>query len=126
MIVEAPPDTRQFVLGYFDTWSKGDVGAVRAYLADDVTFVGPIKRGDTAEEYLDALGSFRKLITDGNNLISALYGTDEATLIYVSQTVAGPIRIAEHLRLANGKISSIILILDPTPLLAFRAAQEAK
>jgi hypothetical protein len=124
--IEAPPDICQFVLGYFDAWSEGDIAAVRTYLADDVTFAGPIKRGDTAEEYLDALGGFRKLITDGNNLISALYGINEATLIYVSQTVAGPIRIAEHLRLVNGKISSITLILDPTPLLAFRAAQEAK
>jgi hypothetical protein len=126
MAVETKPGICEIVRGYFDAWSRGDIAASRQYLAGDLAFVGALKRGNSAAEYLDALSGFRKLITTGNNLISELYGDNEATLIYESQTVAGPIRIAEHLRLASGKISSIMLILDPTALLAFRAEQAAR
>jgi len=122
MLIETQTDTRQIVRGYFDAWTSGDLQAAGEYFADDLAFSGSLKQLKGAAEYLATLGDYRKLVTGGNDLISELYGDGEATLIYDSHTVAGTIRIAEHLRVADGKITSILLILDPTALRAFRAA----
>lgn len=118
-----PPTTRPIVRGYYDAWSRGDIATVHQYFADQVDFTGALRHGKTAAEYLDALATFSKLITGENRLISELYGEHEATLIYEAQTVAGPIRIAEHLRLIDDKITGVLLILDPAPLVAFRASK---
>jgi hypothetical protein len=124
-MIETQTDIRQIVRGYFDAWTRGDVLAAGQYLADHFTFFGALKSLDSAAEYLATLSDYRKLVTTGNNVISELYGDDEATLIYDSHTLAGTIRIAEHIRLTDGQISSIILILDPTALRAFKAAAQS-
>jgi ketosteroid isomerase-like protein len=125
MTIDIQTQTRQIVRAYFDAWTQGDVAAVGQYLADDLSFSGSVKSLNSAADYLVALGNFRKLVTNGTDLISELYGESEATLVYESQTVAGTIRLAEHIRLSGGKISSILLIFDPTALLAFKARASA-
>ncbi len=125
MLTQTTPDLRQTIRGYYDAWSRGDLDALPAYFAEQVAFEGVLKRGTTAADYLEALAGFAKLLTGANTLLSELYGEGEAMLFYESQTVAGPIRIVEHLRVTDGTISAVTLILDPTPLLAFRAAQAA-
>jgi hypothetical protein len=124
MTIKTQTQTRQIVRDYFDAWTHGDVSASGRYFADDLTVSGTLKHINGAADYLIALSDFRKLVTTGNDLISELYGDAEATLIYDSHTVAGVIRIAEHIRLTDGKISSIILILDPTALRASRASAD--
>ena len=121
MTVETRIQTRQVVRAYFDAWTQGDVATASQYLADDLTFSGSVRNLNNAADYVVALRDFRKLVTNGNDLVSELYGDTEATLVYESHTVAGTIRMAEHIRLTDGKISSIILIFDPTALLAFKA-----
>lgn len=122
MTTEIQTQTRQIVRAYFDAWTCGDVSAAGQYFADDFTFSGAIRSLDSAAEHLATLGNFRKLITTGIDLISELYGDAEATLVYDVHTVAGIIRSAEHIRLTDGKISSIILIFDPRGVLAFKAS----
>jgi len=113
---------REIVRAYFDTWTRGDIAAAGQYLAHDLAFAGSVNTFTDAAAFLQALSGYRALITTGNDLISELYGDDEATLIYDSHTRAGTIRTAEYLQLSDGKISSINLIFDPTALLAFKAA----
>jgi len=119
---ETQSQTRQVVRSFFDAWTRGDLVATREYLADDLVFTGTLKSLQGASEYVAALRDFRQLITTGNDLISDLYSDHEATLMYHSYTLAGMIRMAEHIRLTNGKISSIVLIFDPTALVAFKAS----
>ncbi|MER7502807.1 hypothetical protein AB0L05_06190 [Nonomuraea pusilla] len=51
------------------------------------------------------------------DLISGLYGEPEATLVYDVHTAtpAGTQRTAEHFRLTDGRITSIMLIFDSAP-----------
>lgn len=123
MGVEVQPTTNHIVRSYFDAWSTGDIAPLHELLATDLVFAGPIKQGQSANVYLEVLSTFQRLITSGIDLQSELYGDDQATLIYTAHTVAGDILIAEHIRLTNAKIATIRLIFDPTPILAFRAAQ---
>ncbi|NJO81454.1 MAG: nuclear transport factor 2 family protein [Blastochloris sp.] len=122
MTVETHVSVQEIVRKYFDAWTNGDIVTARQYLSDDLLFSGTLKSLNNADDYIVALGEYRKLVTHGNAIISELYGDDEAILIYDSHTVAGTIRIAEHIRLTNNKLSAIILILDPTELLAFKAS----
>jgi len=122
MAIETRSQTRQVVRNFFAAWTQGDVAAAGQYLADDLVFSGTVKSLNGASAYLTALSEYRTLVTTGNDLISELYGDAEATLIYNSHTLAGPIRMAEHFHLTEGKISSLILIFDPTTLFAFKAA----
>ena len=123
MTVATPTQTREIVRAYYDAWSRRDVEAASQYFAENLDFTGALRRGSTAAEYVDVLNTFLKLVTSGNDLISELYGDNEATLIYDSHTVAGTIRIAEHIRVADGTISAVNLILDPTAIVAFRASR---
>lgn len=125
MSIDTQTQTRQIVRAYFDAWTQGNIASVGQYLADDLTFSGSVKSLSGAANYLAALGDFCKLATGGTDLISELYGENEATLIYESHTVAGLMRIVEHIRLTDGKVSSILLIFDPTALRAFKAKAAA-
>ncbi len=121
MTTETQTQTRQIVRAYFDAWTSGNVSACGQYFADDLAYEGALTKLNSAADYLISLGNFRKLVTTGIDLISELYGDDEASLIYDTHTMAGTIRIAEHVRLTNNKISSLILIFDPRSLLEFKA-----
>lgn len=123
MAIGTPSQTRQVVRAFFAAWTQGDIAAAGQYLADDLIFSGTVKSLNGASAYLGALEEYRRLVTTGNDLVSELYGDEEATLIYLSHTLAGPIRMAEHFHLTAGKISSLTLIFDPTTLFAFKAAQ---
>jgi hypothetical protein len=50
-------------------------------------------------------------------MISELYGSEEATLLYdlETSTPAGMQRTAEHFRIVDGKVSSISLLFDSAP-----------
>jgi SnoaL-like domain len=108
--------TREVVRAYHDAYCRGDVPAAGAQLADSFTFSSPIMAFDKPQQHVAALVRFVPFITRVD-LISELYGEREATLVYDLHTSlpAGIQRCAEHFRVADGRISSIIIIFDATP-----------
>ena len=60
MTVRAPGDV---AATYFDAWLGKDFDTLRAALADDVTFRGPLGQADGADECLAGLRGLRELIT---------------------------------------------------------------
>lgn len=108
--------TREVVRAYHDAYCRGDVQAASAQLADSFHFSSPMMAFDTPQQHVAALVRFVPFIT-GVDLISELYGEDEATLVYDLHTSlpAGTQRSAEHFRVSDGRISSIIIIFDATP-----------
>jgi hypothetical protein len=108
--------TRQTVRAYHEARFAGDVPAAVARTAGPFTFASPLMASADPEEHLAGLGDFLKIVTRVD-LISELYGESEATLVYDvhTSTPAGTQRTAEHFRLTDGKITSIILIFDSAP-----------
>lgn len=104
--------TQDVVQAYHRARFRGDVAAARETLADGFSFESPLMRG-TAGDHLDGLGAFLGVVT-GVDMISALYGTDEATLVYDVHTATpvGTQRTAEHFLLTGGRIAAIRLIFD--------------
>jgi hypothetical protein len=104
--------TEDVVQAYHLARFRGDVAAARALLSDGFGFESPLMRGG-ADDHLDSLGAFLSVVTSVD-MVSALYGADEATLVYDVHTATpvGTQRTAEHFRLTDGRITAIRLIFD--------------
>jgi ketosteroid isomerase-like protein len=104
----------QTVRAYHEARFRGDVSAANATLAEDFTFQSPLLTADAAA-HLAGLPQFLQIVT-GVDMISELYGENEATLVYDVHTATpvGTQRTAEHFQLHDGRISSIMLIFDAT------------
>ncbi|RJL36194.1 hypothetical protein D5H75_01630 [Bailinhaonella thermotolerans] len=108
--------TRQAVRGYHEARFRGDAPAAAAHLGEPFRFQSPFITSDDRAGHLATLPGFVSIVT-GVELISELYGDAEATLVYDVHTAtpAGTQRTAEHFRLDDGKIVSIMLVFDAAP-----------
>jgi hypothetical protein len=117
-----PEQTQRIVRGYHDAWVAGEVDAAGAYLAAEVVNPAPFNHYSpdplSRAAYLEFLREFRQRVT-GVDLISALYGNEEATLVYAVHTAtpAGgrTFPTAEHFRLREGRIAKVLLIFNAAP-----------
>jgi ketosteroid isomerase-like protein len=109
-------ESKHIVRGYYDAWTAGDVDAAVAHLAQGFTSWGSGNmHSPSAAAFTDSLRHFRQGVARVD-LISELYGDDEATLVYdVHVQDVGAVRTAEHFRLSGGRIASNILIFDEWP-----------
>jgi ketosteroid isomerase-like protein len=111
-------ETEKIVRAYHDAYRRGDVNAAGAQLAESFKFSSPMMAFDSPQQHLAALVRFVPFIT-GIHMISELYSDGEATLVYDLHTSlpggAAVQRCAEHFRVADDRISSIIIIFDATP-----------
>ncbi|GAA0425278.1 hypothetical protein Acor_84290 [Acrocarpospora corrugata] len=111
-----PDQTRQTVRGYHEARFRGDVTTAAEHLGDPFRFQSPFIDSTDRTGHLATLPGFVSIVT-GTDLISELYGEAEATLIYDVHTATpvGTQRTAEHFRLTDGKITSILLVFDAAP-----------
>ncbi len=116
--------TRETVRPYHHGWTSADIDTAGRHLAETFTTRAPVGSHDTKPAYLAGLTRFRGFVT-GLDLISELYGENEATLLYDvhTNTPAGTLRTAEHFKLTDGKITSTFLIFDATDWKAMLASQ---
>jgi hypothetical protein len=107
--------THTIVRSYHDAWVAGDISLAATFLADNFVNFTSINNYYTVADYLESLRTFRRFMTS-LDLLSELYGDAEATLIYDAHLAlpVGTSRIAEHFKLSDGKIASIITIFDAT------------
>ncbi|MFC5824356.1 hypothetical protein [Nonomuraea insulae] len=108
---------RQVVRGYHDARYRGDVaGAVAMVSGESFSFRSPFITSADPAGHLAGLEGFLRVVTEVE-MISELYGESEATLVYDVHTAtpAGVQRTAEHFRLRDGRISTIMLIFDAAP-----------
>ncbi|GII79442.1 hypothetical protein Sru01_44240 [Sphaerisporangium rufum] len=108
--------TRDAVRGYHQARFRGDAAAAAVHVGEPFRFQSPFIDSRDRLGHLETLPGFVSIVTKVE-LISELYGEDEATLVYDVHTAtpAGVQRTAEHFRLADGKIVSIRLIFDAAP-----------
>ncbi|KAB8194663.1 hypothetical protein FH608_015885 [Nonomuraea phyllanthi] len=108
--------TRRAVRGYHEARFRGDVDAAAAHVGEPFRFRSPFIDSADRTGHLATLPGFVSIVT-GVELISELYGDTEATLVYDVHTAtpAGTQRTAEHFRLEDGKIVSIMLVFDASP-----------
>jgi hypothetical protein len=105
--------TSRIVRAFHDARTSGDYATAATHLAPAFSFQSPMLGFDDPTDYLASHAQFQQHVT-GLDMISDLYGDDQATLIYDLHTAtpAGTQRTAEHFELGDGKIASILLIFD--------------
>jgi len=101
---------------YFDGWMRGDFDAVRAILADDATFDGPLGRAANAEECVEGLKRMSQIVTEVKVRKTFVDGPDVLTWFDLHTTGAPPAPTADWQHIENGKITRIRVTFDPRAL----------
>ncbi len=121
--VEAAPEGRMTtfadarpVVARFPAARPGPDGNAADSMDEAFTFESPMMRFTDRAAYLDSHRAFQRLVKC-MTMISELYGAEEATLLYDLETATpvGVQRTAEHFRVVDGKVSSILLLFDSAP-----------
>jgi SnoaL-like protein len=98
---------------YFDAWKRRDFARLRAILADDVTFDGPLGHAANAEECIAGLKRMSEIVTDIVIRKTFIDGPDVLTWFDL-HTATLPTVNWRHVD--NGKITAIRVTFDPRPL----------
>ena len=109
----------EVVESYRAALGRGDFGAARQLMKDDMSFQGPLDTFNTADQYLEASKRLaviiqridvRKTFVDGND-VCLLYDM-------VTNTPAGTAFIAEWYQVRDGKIAALRAVFDARPFAA--------
>jgi ketosteroid isomerase-like protein len=98
---------------YFDAWRAGDFARVRAVLADDVTFAGPMGQAHGADECLRGLQGMAGIMTGIEVRQVFTAGSDVLTWYDMATRVADPVPVANWMQIKDGKITRIRAAFDP-------------
>jgi hypothetical protein len=110
--VTQPTAPVDIAVAFTEAWGRGDMAAAAQYVADDVTFEGPLTQLAGADAYLEALGQFAQAVSEVS-IIAALGDDAQALIMY--DMVTGPfgtLRAAERLEIRDGKIATDTLVFD--------------
>ena len=102
---------------YFAAWQAQDAEALRAILADDVSFVGPMATLDTAEDAVRGLMGLAAATTRLDVRKRLADDDDVITWFEISTADAGPLPTANWTHVEDGRITAIRVAFDPRPLL---------
>lgn len=111
-------DNGEIARAYFRSWQAGDFDALRAILAEDVTFRGPLGKADGAEECLRGLRGMASIITDIVVHHVFVDGPDVLTWYDLHTRIAPPAPTANWSHIEDGKITTIRATFDPREIVA--------
>ena len=119
-------DDSRIVSSYFDAWRAHDPGALRALLADDATFAGPLGHSDNADDYAEAIGRMFAITTD--IVIEKMIADDGDVLTWfeLHTSVAPPAAVANWSRIEDGKIVRVRATFDPRSIIAARGGHDRR
>ncbi len=102
---------------YAHAWMRGDFGAARALLADDLTTDVPIHTYSGADEFIAAVTGFAGLLDRVEILSELSHDPDEAMLVLDMHSDSfGVLRVAEHFTVREGLVRHVRHIHDTAAL----------
>jgi ketosteroid isomerase-like protein len=111
-------DPKTIAAAYFAAWEAADVQGLRAILADDITFSGPLAQVAGADEYAD---SIRGLFQATEKVVVHkvwVDGDDVLTWFDLHMPGAPPAPVAQWCRVRDGKVKRVQVTFDPRGILA--------
>jgi hypothetical protein len=96
---------------FTEAWTSHDLEMAATYLADDVTFDGPINHSTGKDAYLQGLAAFARSVT-GATILAALGDDTRALIMYDVTGPFGTLTAAELLTFRDGKIHADRLTFD--------------
>jgi hypothetical protein len=115
-------ETKRAVVGYFDAWTHNKPNDARAFLADDLEFIGPTARYESAAAFQPALVGFAAM-TRSARIMELIVSGDRAAMLYECELPEpiGKIHIASFFRVERGKIRWYETQFDATELRKLQA-----
>lgn len=108
-------DPQEIAATYFQAWKEKDYATLRALLADDATFRGPLGRADDADTCIAGLTGMGQIVTDIVIHKSFVDEGDVLTWFDLHTTVAPPCPTANWSHIEDGKITRIRVTFDARP-----------
>lgn len=111
-------EPRDVAAAYLVAWRPADVDRLRAVLADDVSFHGPLAQVDGADAYAD---SIRGLFAATEKLVVHrvwVDGDDVLTWFDLHMPGAPPAPVAQWCHVRNGQVKRVQVTFDPRGMLA--------
>jgi ketosteroid isomerase-like protein len=111
-------DPKTIAAAYFTAWEAADVERLRAILADDITFSGPLAQVAGADQYAD---SIRGLFQATEKVVVHkvwVDGDDVLTWFDLHMPGAPPAPVAQWCRVRDGKVKRVQVTFDPRGILA--------
>jgi hypothetical protein len=105
-------DAGSVAAAYIDAWRVRDFAALRALLADDVTFDGPFACLDCAADCVKELELMSEIVTDIVVHKHVVDGEDVLTWFDLHTTVAEPVPAASWSRVRAGRLASVRVAFD--------------
>lgn len=109
-------DAEHAVATYFGAWRAKDFDTLRSVLADDVSFVGPLGRADSADSCRQGIEALSRIVTDVVVQKRFVDGPDVLTWFDLHTTVALPAPVANWSHVEGGRITRIRVTFDARPL----------
>jgi len=110
-------DPRTVAETYFRAWKERDFAGLRAILADDVGFQGPLATLDNADDCVKGLEGMAQILDDIVVQHVFVDGPDVLTWFDLHTTVAPPAPPANWQHIEDGKITRIRVAFDPRALI---------
>lgn len=109
------------VLAYHRAWTGHDFDTAMRYIDDDIVSLTPGGRLEGAAAFRQFMEPFSQILL-GASVVGAFGDTDTAVLVYDTQTMpVADAPGAEHLTVADGKITRLHIIFDRLPFEQARA-----
>ena len=113
-----PDDPLSVITAYFKAWKARDPAALRAILADDATFAGPLGTAGNADEMAESVKPLYAITEDVVIQKIAADGGDFITWFDLHTTVAPPTPVANWSQVRDGKIVRVRVTFDPRAIIA--------
>jgi ketosteroid isomerase-like protein len=111
-------DPKTIAATYFAAWEAADVQRLRAILAEEVSFDGPLAQVQGADAYAE---SIRGLFKATEKLVVHkvwVDGDDVLTWFDLHMPEAPPTPVAQWCRVRDGKVKRVQVTFDPRGILA--------
>jgi hypothetical protein len=105
-------DAGSVAAAYFEAWQARDFDRLRALLADDVVFDGPLAHLDNADDCVDGLQGMSKIMEKLDVKKRFVDGDDVITWFDLHTSVADPVATANWSHVEGGKITAIRVAFD--------------
>jgi ketosteroid isomerase-like protein len=108
---------KEIATTYFDCWKRGDFDGLRAILADDVTFSGPMGTASGADDYATQLAGFAQRLDDIT--IEKMLADDHDVLTWFNLHPKGGdlVPVVNWCHVEDDRVQRVRVTFDPRTLL---------
>jgi ketosteroid isomerase-like protein len=118
------PDAKQVLTRFYEAIRRRDLTAARAWLADDMTFIGLFETYSTADAYLRTFGQLLGIVAELDVKLLIGEGDDAVVFFELETTAPAAARtlVAEWHETQNGRIVRARSAFDGRPFAAMFAS----